>query len=165
MKNSLRLAAMAVVAAVGLIALTPTAAHASKKGRRNTAIALGAVAAYGLIKKKPAIAGIAGAGAVYSWLQSNKVDDNRDRDRQRARQRNRRYQSRYAGDRYYDNGYRGRSYNPGYSGRAYNSGYSGRSCDDYDRGSYNRRSSYSRASHDNNGWGHGKKRGHGRHWD
>lgn len=146
MRNSLRTAALAIVAAVGLISLTPTAAHAGKKGRRNTALALGAVAAYGIIKKKPVIAGVAGAGAVYSWLQSNKVDDG-NRRRQRARQRNRRYNSGYAGDRYYDNGY--------YGGRAYNSGYGG-----YDGRSYG----YS--SHPGKAKGHYKNRsGRGRRCD
>jgi len=139
MKNTLRLATVTVAAAVGLMMLTPTAAHASKKGRRNTAIALGAVAAYGLVKKKPAIAGIAGAGAVYSWIRSNQVEDDRDRNRQRARQQNRGYNSRYAGDRYYDNGYRGSRYsNNGYNGNGY-----------YSRGSRGR--SYSQASRYDNG--------------
>jgi hypothetical protein len=126
MKNTLRMATMAVAAAVGLLMLSPTAAHASKKGRRNTAIGLGAVAAYGLIKKKPLIAGVAGAGAAYSWIRSNQVDSDRDRDRQRFRERNRRGNARYNGG--YNNGYGG-------YGRDYN----------------DRRGSYSRASRYDNG--------------
>jgi hypothetical protein len=102
------MAAIALVGAIGLSLGAPTAAHASKSGKRNTALALGAIAAYGLVKKKPAIAGIAGAGAVYSWLQSNKEDDNDDR-RRRNRRRNRGYQGGY------NDGYRTRrSYAPTY---------------------------------------------------
>lgn len=89
MMKQIRMTALALLGVVGLTLAAPTAAHASKKGKRNTAIALGAVAAYGLIKKKPLIAGLAGAGAVYSWIQSNK-DGDRDRDRDRRRNRNRR---------------------------------------------------------------------------
>jgi hypothetical protein len=145
MTKQIRMTALALLGAIGLTFAAPTAAHASKKGKRNTAIALGAVAAYGLIKKKPLIAGLAGAGAVYSWLQSNK-DGDRDRDRDRRRNRNRRayrnggyyngyqpvYQQApvyqrpyYAGNGYNGyNGYRGRSR---YSGnRGYNSYDAGR---------------------------------------
>ena len=75
MTKQLRMAAVALMGAIGLSLVSPTAAHASKSGKRNTAIALGAVAAYGLIKKKPLIAGLAGAGAVYTWLKSNKYGD------------------------------------------------------------------------------------------
>mgnify|MGYP001359549107 CR=1 FL=1 len=110
MKNSLRIAALTLGGAVGLMLMTPTAAHASKQGRRNTALALGAVAAYGLVKKKPAVAGVAGAGAVYSWVRSNKGDDRDRRYWNRGRYRDDRYHDdyRYRGDRYRDYGYRDR---------------------------------------------------------
>lgn len=131
MKNSLRVAAVTLSGAIGLMLMTPTAAHAGKKGRRNTALALGAVAAYGLIKKKPAIAGVAGAGAVYSWVRSNQSDD-----RNRRRNRNRRYNTRYRRDRYYDDyRYRGGRYDDGYRyrGSSYDP-YYGRSGSYYGRG-------------------------------
>jgi hypothetical protein len=98
MTKQIRMTAIALLGAIGVTFAAPTVAHASKKGKRNTALALGAVAAYGLIKKKPLIAGLAGAGAVYSWIQSNKDDDD---DRDRRRRRNRRY---YRNSGYY-NGY------------------------------------------------------------
>ncbi|HVF10263.1 MAG TPA: hypothetical protein VNA16_05645, partial [Abditibacteriaceae bacterium] len=48
------------------------AAHASAKGRRNTTLGLGAVTAYGLIKKKKtvAIAGAVGTAVAYSRYRS-----------------------------------------------------------------------------------------------
>lgn len=141
MTKQIRMTAIALLGAIGITFAAPTAAHASKQGKRNTALALGAVAAYGLIKKKPLIAGLAGAGAVYSWIQSNKDDDN---DRDRRRRRNRRYyrnngyyngyapayqpapvyqQPYYGGSRY--SGYRGRPHYSSYGGyRSYNAGRS-----------------------------------------
>jgi hypothetical protein len=119
MTKQIRMTAIALLGAIGVTFAAPTAAHASKKGKRNTALVLGAIAAYGLIKKKPAIAGLAGAGAVYSWIQSNKDDDD---DRDRRRRRNRRY---YRNGRYYN------SYAPAYQPapvyqRPYYSGYRSR---------------------------------------
>lgn len=58
-------------------------AQAGRTGRRNTAIALGAVAAYGIVKKKPALAGIAGAGAVYSYVRSQQSERRRRRPHRR----------------------------------------------------------------------------------
>ena len=60
MKQQIRMMAIAVIGAVGIGFAAPQAAHAGKEGRRNTAYALGAVALYGLAKKKPVIAGFAG---------------------------------------------------------------------------------------------------------
>lgn len=153
MTKQIRMTALALLGAIGMTFAVPTAAHASKKGKRNTAIALGAVAAYGLIKKKPLIAGLAGAGAVYSWIQSNK-DGDRDRDRDRRRNRNRRaYQ-----DRGYYNGYQP-VYQPVYqqapvyyAGNGYN-GYQGRSRYNGNRG-YN---GYGGGRH-SGGRGYGRQR-------
>ena len=72
-----RLVSWTLAGAVALGLLTPTAAHAGKSGRRNTAIALGAVAAYGIVKKKPVIAGVGAAGAVYSFMRSQQSDPRR----------------------------------------------------------------------------------------
>jgi hypothetical protein len=72
MTKQVRLTGAAVSAAMAVSVLIPTAASAGKEGQRNTAYALGAVAAYGVIKKKPEIAGLAGAGAVYSFVRSQK---------------------------------------------------------------------------------------------
>jgi hypothetical protein len=77
MTKQVRLTALAVASAAAVSVLAPTAAYAGKEGRRNAAIALGAVAAYGVVKKKPVIAGVAGAGAVYSYVRSQKSDSKR----------------------------------------------------------------------------------------
>lgn len=81
---------LALLGAIGLGLIVPVAAQAGSKGRRNTALILGAVAAYGIVKKKPAIAGVAGAGAIYSFLQSRKAAK-RERDRGRYGYRRRGY--------------------------------------------------------------------------
>ena len=102
MTNKIRLTALAVLTAVGLSVVPARAAYAGSKGKRNTAIGLGAVAVYGVVKKKPLIAGLAGGGALYSYTQSR-----RDRDREKRRARARRYQrSRYRRVSYYRNGRR-----------------------------------------------------------
>lgn len=46
-----------------------TAAYASAKGRRNTTIALGAVTAYGLLKKKKTVAIAGGVGTAVAYRQ------------------------------------------------------------------------------------------------
>ena len=61
MTKQVRLAAALLGGVLGLSLLAPTAAHAGREGRRNTALLLGAVAAYGIVKKQPALAGIATA--------------------------------------------------------------------------------------------------------
>ena len=66
MKGSIRLGAAAVVMAVGLSVIPAGTSFAGSAGKRNTAIGLGAVAAYGVVKKKPLVAGLAGGGAIYS---------------------------------------------------------------------------------------------------
>lgn len=124
MTKQIRLSALALVSAVGLSLAAPGAAHAGSKGKRNTALALGAVAAYGLVTKKPLVAGVAGAGALYSYSQSR-----RDADRERDW---RRYGNDYRYDRYdrYDRGGRYDRYDDYGYGR--NSRYD-RGYDRYDR--------------------------------
>lgn len=82
--KSARVISWGLVAATAASLLLPTAAHAGRTGRRNTAIALGAVAAYGVIKKKPLLAGVAGAGAVYSYVRSQQSERRRRRPRRRV---------------------------------------------------------------------------------
>ena len=80
---ALSVAAVMMMVTLGVFSITP--AHAGSKGRRNTAIALGAVTAYGLIKKKKKLA-IAGAvGTAYAYKRYSN---------QKKRERNRRYYGR-----------------------------------------------------------------------
>lgn len=89
MKQSLRSTALTLAASVGLSLFGAGAAEAGSKGRQNTAIALGAVAAYGVVKKKPVVAGVAGAGAVYSYVRSRQ-SAGKEREASRRRERLRR---------------------------------------------------------------------------
>lgn len=74
-----------------LIGMSAPAAYAGSKGKRNTALVLGGVAAYGIIKKKPLIAGLAGGGAIYSYMKSREA-----RKKELRREQNRRrYRARY----------------------------------------------------------------------
>jgi hypothetical protein len=90
MSTQIRIAAAALLCAVGLSILAPEAAMASKAGRRNTAIGLGAVAAYGVIKKKPLVAGVAGGAALYSYTRSRQSTKRRPRRRVVATRRSHR---------------------------------------------------------------------------
>lgn len=83
-----------LLGAVILMGMSAPAAYAGSKGKRNTALVLGGVAAYGIIKKKPLIAGLAGGGAIYSYMKSREArkkelrrEQNRRRYRSRARRR------------------------------------------------------------------------------
>ena len=100
MTRGIRLTATAVLAAIGVGLAAPHAAEAGSKGRRNTAIGLGAVAVYGIVKKKPVIAGLAGGGAIYSYVRSRQAAK-KERARRQARQR-----ARYRRVNYYRNGRR-----------------------------------------------------------
>jgi len=72
-----------LLSTLGVFSITP--AYAGAKGRRNTAIALGAVTAYALVKKKKKLA-IAGAvGTAYAYKRYSN---------QKKRERNRRYYGR-----------------------------------------------------------------------
>lgn len=125
MSQTIRITSLALLGAIGLGLIAPAAAQAGSKGRRNTALLLGAVTAYGIVKKKPAIAGIAGAGAIYSYLQSRKAAK-RERDRNRYAYRRRGYRSAYYRP-YRDRGnyrsYRSSRYDDDYGSRR-------RHCDD-----------------------------------
>ena len=94
-KNSNRWIAVGVAGlmtsgALGGLTLQP--AHAGAKGRRNTAIALGAVTAYGLIKKKKKVA-IAGAvGTAYAY---KRYSNQKKREERAEANRRRWYQQRY----------------------------------------------------------------------
>ena len=65
--------------AMGGLALTSTSAEAGSKGRRNTTFGLGAVTAYGILKKKPvvAIAGGIGTAVAYSKYKKAKKAEKR----------------------------------------------------------------------------------------
>jgi hypothetical protein len=85
MKPQIRWSALALVGSLGLTVLTPTSALAGREGRRNTAVVLGAAAVYGVVKKKPELAGIAGAGAIYSFVRSQHPERKRRRPVRRVR--------------------------------------------------------------------------------
>jgi hypothetical protein len=87
--KQIRISALAVLGALALAIAAPAPAQAGSKGRRNTAIALGAVALYGIVKKKPVIAGLGAAGAVYSYVSSRNA-----RTKELRRERRRRYSRR-----------------------------------------------------------------------
>ena len=56
-------------------------AHAGSKGRLNTTIGLGAVTAYGLLKKKKTVAIVGGLGTAYAYTKyrkAKKVENNRE---------------------------------------------------------------------------------------
>lgn len=60
-----------------LVTLTPATAVASVKGRKNTAIALGAVSIYSLMTGKPKTALLFGAGAAYAYKRYKDVKPRR----------------------------------------------------------------------------------------
>jgi hypothetical protein len=141
MRINRRLTAAAVALAMGAgIVVTPVAANASEEGRRNTALALGAAAAYLLTTQKNKTAGIvAGAGAAYAYKRyDDSIKDRHNRERYgyydrdyRYNDRNDRYGNerydRYGrnDDRYYDaRDYRYNDrYNDRYSDSRYNDRY------------------------------------------
>ena len=75
------------VMTAGTLGAGVTAAYAGSKGRRNTTIALGAVTAYGLLKKKRtvAIGGALGTAYAYSRYRSAKKNERRYRSARRYR--------------------------------------------------------------------------------
>ncbi len=143
---------------LGTTLLAPLAAHAGADGRKNTAIALGAAAAYELLLKHQTGAGLVlGAGAAYA---GKRYDDARRSERD---QNNRNYyRNGYPYGSYNNNG----SYNNGYydnNGNYHNNGYSNNGYDN----NYNNNQDYQRQgrrhddSNDNRNQGdeHGNKRG------
>lgn len=130
------------VAGAALIA--PASARASEEGRRNTALGLGAAAAYLLLTKKDKVPGLVAAGAA-AWAYKNYDDAFRAR-----KDRERYYGYRYGGDYRYDRYDRDR-----YNGDRYYR--SRRSYDDDGR-------RYYRARYDEpRGWSRGKKNGWHKH--
>ncbi len=79
----------------GATLIAPASARASEEGRRNTALGLGAVAAYLLLTKKDKVPGLVAAGAA-AWAYKSYDDAFRAR-----KDRERYYGYRYDGDRYY----------------------------------------------------------------
>lgn len=79
MRNRWMASLLATVFALGLFAATGSAAHAGSKGRKNTAIALGALAVQQLLSKKTTNGLIAGAGAAYAYkrYQDARKDEKR----------------------------------------------------------------------------------------
>jgi hypothetical protein len=73
---------MATAFGAGLLTFTGPAAHAGSKGRKNTTIAVGAVALHQLLKGKTTNGLIAGAGAAYAY---KRYKDSRDEEKRRER--------------------------------------------------------------------------------
>lgn len=152
MKLTNRLAGAAVVCALGVSLLAaPLAARASEEGRRNTALGLGAAAAYLLLNQRDKTAGVvAAAGAAYAYKRYNDaVNDRHNRERYGyydGRYRDRNYgdtynRSRTSGDRYYDARTGDRYYDSGYDSRydsRYDNRYDSRYDSRYDRDTYSR---------------------------
>jgi hypothetical protein len=91
---------LATALGMGLIGMGTPGAHASSKGRKNTALILGGVAAYQLLKGKTTTGLVAGAGAVYAY---KKYRDKRKEEKRRASS----YVSPYRGAGSYGVPYRG----------------------------------------------------------
>ena len=85
---------LTVTLSAGLFTLGVPGARASSKGRRNTALGLGAVAAYELLTGKTGTGLLAGAGAAYAYSRYR-----------RARRRERRHRRYYFPARYYGTSY------------------------------------------------------------
>ena len=135
MTKKLRVAVFALLGALGLGVVAPTAAQAGSSGRRNTALILGGAAIYGAVKRKPEIAIGAGLGAAYAYSRyrdarryEDRWDDRWDR---RGRSRDRYYGDYgYRRSRYDDYGYRGGYRGDyGYRDRGYGYRRGGRYCD------------------------------------
>jgi hypothetical protein len=95
MKNTNRWIALSVLFALMLSTLGTafvTPAEASTKGRRNTTIALGALTAYGLVKKKKTLAIAGGLGTAYAYTRYRK---SKKADKRRAAARRNYYGYRY----------------------------------------------------------------------
>ena len=144
MKVTHRFTAAALTAVLGAgILAAPNAAQASEEGRKNTAIGLGAAAAYLLLTQKDKVPGlIAGAGAAYAYKKYDDArKDRQDRDRYGYYDRNDRYDSRYDRNRdLYHDRYNDRTYRTDRNYDRYNERYDDRS--NYDRYDYRNRDNY-----------------------
>jgi uncharacterized membrane protein YebE (DUF533 family) len=93
---------MALAVSAGLLLAGGSAAHAGSKGRKNTMIGLGAVAAYSLLKGKTTQGLIAGAGTAYAY---KRYRDARKDEKRRQRYYSTRY-NRYPRSSRYSRSYR-----------------------------------------------------------
>jgi len=153
---SLPTAALCATAFLAAPLATPKTAEASTKGKKNTAIVLGALAAHQLLTGKTTNGILLGAGTAYAY---KKYNDSRKADNNRRRYSA--YNS-YNGSRYYgDNRY---SSDSRYRSR-YGNGDRYSSRDRYSRSgnrSYRQSSSYDRSyASTPPGWSHGRKTGWG----
>lgn len=71
--KQIRMTAITLLAAIGVSLAAPNVAEAGSKGRRNTAIAAGAVGIYGIVKKKPLLAGVGAGVGIYSYMKSREA--------------------------------------------------------------------------------------------
>jgi hypothetical protein len=91
--------ALALSLGAGLVGSPP--AEAGSKGRKNTALGLGAAAAYELLRGKTTNGLILGAGAAYGYKRYKDAKEDEERyDRYGRYDRYNRYSDRYEGDRY-----------------------------------------------------------------
>lgn len=88
---------LTVALAASMFALGAPRAGASSKGRRNTAIGLGAVALYQLLRGQTGTGLLAGAGAAYAYKKYNDARKNERRYRRSSRSSYRGYNSGYYG--------------------------------------------------------------------
>lgn len=86
--RSLALGTLSVLTVATLLPMA-TPAHAGSKGKRNTAIGLGAVTAYGLLKGKKTVAVVGGVGTAVAYSKYRKSKKSEERRRQEW------YQNRY----------------------------------------------------------------------
>jgi hypothetical protein len=86
MRHRFTMSLLTLTVGAGLTAFGAPTAQASSKGRKNTAIGLGALAAYGLLSGKTGTGLAAGAGAAYAYK--------RYRDSRKTERRSNRYTSR-----------------------------------------------------------------------
>lgn len=73
MTQKIKMTAVALLATIGLTVIPAKVAEAGSKGRRNTAIAAGAVGIYGLATKKPLLAGAGLGVGAYSYVRSRQA--------------------------------------------------------------------------------------------
>jgi hypothetical protein len=147
MKRGIGVGLAALLAATTLSAALVAPAQASSKGRRNTALVLGAAAVYELLNHNTTAGVLAGAGAAYAY---KRYSDERDRERRWDRWGRGRYdRDRYYSDRNYrrDGDWRASRYRDGDR----DDYYAPRSVDyrrnDYRRDDADRDNSYGRTRH------------------
>jgi hypothetical protein len=102
--------------AAGMMTVGSPQARASSNGRKNFAIGLGGLAAYGLLRGKTGVGLLAAGGAAYAYKRYN--------DARKQEHRNQYYPTGYSGSPYYGSS-SGYQYSSGYPYRSYHrcSGY------------------------------------------